>query len=69
MQYTCLEKDSLGWFGEQKEMNYEEVKRKIISGGNGWSLSGRLIKAVARKCQKHNWSRTKYLIVIKTLAF
>lgn len=35
MQYTCLEKDSLWWFGEQKEMNYEEVKKKIISGGNG----------------------------------
>lgn len=31
--------------------------------------SGRLIRAVARECQMHNGSRTKYLIVIKTLGF
>lgn len=50
-------------------MNSAEVERKIISGGNGWTWSGRLIRALARERHMHNGSRTKYLIVIKTLGF
>lgn len=52
-----------------RKMTSEEVERKIISGGKGWTWSERLIRAVARECQMHNESRTKYLIVIKTLGF